>query len=72
MKPGAPKAARVTEAPKEMLARIRAEAEQACLAEVEKVLARHGCKLIGVPGFLADNAGGWKVVTRVAVVHDEK
>ncbi len=50
-----------------LVAAERLEREQACGAEVEHVLAKHGCRLEGVPSMIPDGAGGWKTVVQVAV-----
>ncbi len=59
----------------QLKARIKAEqdaAVQECLAEINAVLTRHGCTLVGIPTFVPQPQPGavmWVMKTDVAVQH---
>jgi hypothetical protein len=53
---------------KEALKALRDETVSACAREIEGVLAKHDCKLIGIPGLAPDGSGGFRVIVRVDVV----
>jgi hypothetical protein len=53
----------------ERLKELRAETLKACSQEVEAVLAKYECQLVGVPGMVPDGNGGWRIVTRVDLAY---
>lgn len=51
----------------EKMKELRAETIRTCAQEVDDALLRHGCVAIGIPHFLPDGSGGWKLVVRVEI-----
>jgi hypothetical protein len=56
------------QSPKEALKALRDEVLATCAREVEEVLKKHDCKLVGMPGLAPDGNGGWRIIVRVDVL----
>lgn len=44
---------------------LREETARECGAEVEAVIKKHDCQLVGVPVFVPDGTGGWRIAVRI-------
>lgn len=53
---------------REQAAKVREQVARACAADIEAVLANHGCKLVGTPKYVSDSNGQWHLITHVEVV----
>ena len=53
---------------RELLRKEHADRIKACSQELNKVLAKHECSLVGKPDYHPDPSGGWRTVVEIQVM----
>lgn len=49
------------------LSELRAQAMKDCAREVDAILMKHECVAVGIPGYVPDGTGGWRLLVRVEI-----